>query len=140
MRCFEILINGKRVAVMGHEDAQRLSATIEANRGIEVAAVDLMAELPLRKAHATYASWPGETLKLGDEVTVRVVEVPNADPPATVVSEDVGQVSEPQGNPWPICATCGKPWHKTEGMVSGRGVHLCNTCLNDFAELRKDEA
>jgi hypothetical protein len=137
MRCFEILVNGKRVALVGHEAAERLTAEIETNRNIDVAVVDLVAEFPVRQAHATYASWPGQTLKMGDEITIRVVDVPSADEPATIVTEDLGQVSEHQGNPWPMCATCGKPWHQTEGMVSGRGVHLCDACLKQFAAIRQ---
>ena len=137
MRCFEILINGKRVALVGHADADRLTAEVETNRNIDVAALDLVAEFPVKGAQATYASWPGGTLKIGDEVTIRLVDVSSADEPATVVTEDLGQVSEHQGNSWPICATCGKPWRKTEGMVSGRGVHLCDACLKKFAEIRQ---
>jgi hypothetical protein len=137
MRCFEILVNGKRVAVIGHKEAQRLTASVETNPHIEVAAVDLVAELPLRNAHVTHASWPDQTLKVGDELTVRVVDVPSADAPATVVSQDLGQMSEEEGSPWPMCATCGKAWHDTEGMVSGRGVHICDACLKQFAEIRQ---
>jgi hypothetical protein len=137
MRCFEILINGKRVALVGHQAAERLVAEIETNRNIDVAALTLVAEFPVSGARATYASWPDGTLKIGDEMTVRLVDVPSADEPATIVTEDLGQVSEHQGNPWPICATCGKAWHQSEGMVSGRGVHLCDECVEKFAEIRQ---
>jgi len=137
MRCFEILINGKRVALVGHEAAERLTVAIETNRSIDVAALDLIAEFPVKDASATYASWPSGTLKIGDELTVRLVDVASPDEPASIVTEDLGQVSEHQGNSWPICATCGKPWHETEGMVSSRGVHLCDDCLRKSAEIRK---
>src|SRR5256885_2370576 len=100
MRCFEILINGKRVALIGDESAQRLTACIETNpeiAKIDVAVVELVAELPIRDRHITYASWPDQRLKAGDELTLRVVDVASADVPATVVSEDLGQISEQDG-------------------------------------------
>ena len=53
MRCFEILVNGKRVALVGHADAERLTAEIETNRNIDVAALDLVAEFPVKGPQAT---------------------------------------------------------------------------------------
>jgi hypothetical protein len=69
-------------------------------------------------------------------LTLRVVDVPSADAPATVVSQDLGQISEHEGTPWPLCATCGKAWHDSEGLVSSRGVYLCDACLKHFASIR----
>ncbi len=136
MKCFEILVNGKRVAVIGHADAQCLTASVETNPEIDAAIVDLTAELPVRDGKARFASWPDATLRVGDDLTIRVVEVERADDPVTVIGVGVGQ-TEAQETPWPICVTCGKPWYETEGMVGNRGVRICNACLEGFVALRQ---
>ena len=135
MRCLEILLNGKRLALIGHADAERTTAIVEATRGIDLAMVDLTAELPIRDGRETFASWAGASLAVGDELTVRVIDAPSSDQ-ATIVARDIGQIESSSANQWPLCVTCGKPWHETRGMVSARGVYLCDTCVAEFATLR----
>lgn len=97
MIAFEVSVNGKRVCVAGAEDVQALQVNVAASGklgtksvlapweegdGIDMSYVagGLIRTSPPGKD--VYAWWDtGTPLKIGDEVTVKIVEVETADAP-----------------------------------------------------------
>jgi hypothetical protein len=87
MIAFEVSVNGERRYVAGHTDARMLSIWMHGNFtvlpvvhksfGVHTSiAVPGAAEGDLHTL-----SYPGNRLSVGDEVTIRIIEVDRADPP-----------------------------------------------------------
>lgn len=84
MVAFEILVNGKKLYTIGAGDFGILSALVhwdrihnKTGRVYERACVRGNA---MHGSDKTHSVWPDENLKVGDEVTVRIIETDNCDP------------------------------------------------------------
>ena len=83
MLAFEVTVNGKRRYVAGHADEQFLQLILWGNNGVERGAsintfVAVPADCPGGLATLSYQS---EQIGIGDELTVRIVDVEAADVP-----------------------------------------------------------
>src|SRR6266850_341766 len=114
MRCFEVWINDKRVGLVGHAEAETVSATLEATTGIDVVILELIAELSSRDEKMAYATWGTHSASVSDELRIRIVESPSADPGAVVV-QGIGEVAST--TVWPLCSFCGRSYHDANHMV-----------------------
>ena len=84
---FEILVNGKKRQVVGDLSADMLSITLQAIsaelRKRPDPRIRLVANGIASGSAESHLSWPDHTgLSVGDEITVRIVEVDAADTPA----------------------------------------------------------
>lgn len=90
MVAFEVLVNGRRRYVAGHPDAQTLSIWVRgAFPGLTAVPAFLgmhgVVGLPSPSAgegQLETLTYPGDQLAIGDEVTIRIIEVDRADPPS----------------------------------------------------------
>jgi hypothetical protein len=104
----EVELNGKRLVVAGAEDLALLSAQIGAGAGSTNDTIRVGTDVHLtvmgltspksssRVANLTWIN--GLSLKMGDSVTFRIVQVSQPDPPATVLrtptSQELAAVAE----------------------------------------------
>lgn len=87
MVAFEILVNGKRLYTIGAGDFGVVSADVHWDRiQKKTGQVHERARVmghALHVADNTHSLWPNEDLKVGDEVTIRIIETDDCDPPAS---------------------------------------------------------
>jgi hypothetical protein len=90
MKALSVLHNGKPVCTAGGDDISVLGATVSVAQvdgngdtflGLAVSGISL-------KSRVVY--WPVPTLSMGDEVTIRLNEVDQGDPPQQVSEADAG--------------------------------------------------
>ena len=84
MLAFEVLINGKRRYLAGHLDAHSLHLILWGNNRFERGAtvttsINVPHDVPGGFATLSYDS---ESIAIGDELTIRVIDAEAADPPA----------------------------------------------------------
>jgi hypothetical protein len=83
----EVSVNGKRRYVAGHIDASSLVVMVQVIRPFPEAPVSSILHgvvgVPVEGRQQTDSlPYPSDRLSVGDEVTVRIVEVDSADPPS----------------------------------------------------------
>jgi hypothetical protein len=84
MVAFEVSVNGKRRYVAGHPDAQMLNICVTGSRPAIAGlfGVHGLVAVPSKaEGELDTLSYPNDRLSVGDEVTIRIVEVDRADPP-----------------------------------------------------------
>jgi hypothetical protein len=137
MICFEVSLNGKEIARVGHPDAATLVAVLEATPSVQAIGLELTGELPPQDGNAVIASWGNHACHVGDELTIRVVDAAEAADPAVFV-QGIGEVGSPaQGRVWPMCCLCGKSYHDVHSMVATERAHVCDSCIDALIELRR---
>jgi hypothetical protein len=95
MLAFEVSINGKRRYVAGHADAQMMYVIVSANRHAHGAGVSAFIAIPhANSGGSATLSYQNDFLSLGDEITLRVVDVVTADPPVRISTGDGSVVIE----------------------------------------------
>lgn len=87
MIAFDVLVNGKPLYTIGAGDFGLLSANVQFERiqtkSGRIHERTFVAGKALHGIDTTHSDWPEGMLKVGDEVTVRVVETGSYDPPVT---------------------------------------------------------
>lgn len=136
MICFEVSLNGKPIARVGHPEAATLAALLEATPSVQAVGLELTGELPSQGDKAVFASWGKHACHVGDELTLRVVDAPEAAQPAIVV-EGIGELSSAASGAWPICCLCGKSHHDVHLMMPTDRAHVCDSCIDALVELRR---
>jgi hypothetical protein len=86
MKAFAVLVNGRAIGTMGVGDNGLLSAMIHwsSGRPAEIAGEFFMMLGGVEHCaggQRDHLRWPAPSLRLGDEVTIRFVEVEKVDPP-----------------------------------------------------------
>ena len=85
MVAFEVLVNGKRRYVAGHTDAHflqiEMTGTFPATASGVFAVHGFFALPATKEDQLESSSYPSERVSVGDQVTIRVIEVDRADPP-----------------------------------------------------------
>jgi hypothetical protein len=137
MMCFEVSLNGKEIARVGHPNAATLVAVLEATPSVQAAGLELTGELPPQGDNAVFASWGSHACHVGDELTIRIVDAADARQPAVFV-QGFGEVgSTEDSGRWPICCLCGKSYHEVHAMVVTERAHVCDSCIDALVELRR---
>jgi len=80
MRAFDVLLNGKRLCVAGVGDNGVLSTIVNHVAGFGRDEVSLRVG-GLASATEEHVTWRALTLRVGDEVTVRIIEADSVDKP-----------------------------------------------------------
>jgi hypothetical protein len=93
MVALEVSVNGKRRYVAGHIDASSLVVMVQVIRPVPQApALPRLlgvVGVPVEGRQQTDSlPYPSDRLSIGDEVTVRIVEVDSADPPSKPSNPD----------------------------------------------------
>jgi hypothetical protein len=88
MKAFTVLVNGRKVATIGIGASGLLSALVHwaAGRPPSIGGEFFMMLGGLDNTagpHGEHVRWPAPPLALGDEVTIRLVEVEQVDPPSS---------------------------------------------------------
>lgn len=87
MIAIEIRVNGKLVATCGADDVRNISAMVSARRNKDNATGDFayvlecMGVRPKSSSTEEVLKWVGTRIALGDDVSIRVVEVSQAQEP-----------------------------------------------------------
>jgi hypothetical protein len=82
MLAFEVAINGKRRYLAGHEDARSLILLVSGDCFVRDAHAMTSVIVPYGgPADSATLSYESDPLSVGDEMTVRVVDVEKPDPP-----------------------------------------------------------
>ncbi len=87
MLAFDVLLNGKKMMLAGFEDWDVLHAILSAHHAQEEGADDELEmsvgglALPRIEGQHEHVRWARLRLSIGDEVTIRLVEVSRADTP-----------------------------------------------------------
>jgi hypothetical protein len=138
MICFEVSLNGREIARVGHPDAATLVAALEATPSAQAIGLELTGELPPRGDKTVFASWGNHACRVGDELTVRIVDAAEAGEPAVFV-EGLGEVEsiEDRGA-WPMCCLCGTSYRDVHALVATGRAHGCDSCVDALVELRRE--
>jgi len=135
----KIHLNGQLAAVMGHENAECLQVTIYAS-GNNTGAVHLLTHGSINEtpSYRTTRQWvEPRSLKLGDSVSVEVVEAERPDP-GTVATEHGRKVTGERAELF--CSWCGKSEHSVRKVVAGPQVCICDECVRLIAEIVNEGA
>ena len=84
MLAFEVAVNGKRRYVAGHRDEQFLQLVLWGRNRVELrgASINTFIAVPNDSPGGSVTlSYPPEVIGIGDEVTIRIVDVQSADAP-----------------------------------------------------------
>ena len=75
-------------------------------------------------------SWrPDHRMQVGDELRVRIVEVPSVDEPTNVAPARLMEDVRPQ------CSFCGGTKEDARGMTYSSKAAICRKCLDRFSEM-----
>jgi len=134
MKCFEVIINGKRVCTAGiGEDGVLTSVVtfVKRNRSAEETAETKenndseslnirVGGIANRETGAMeQVEWLEQRLVVGDEITIRIIEASECDEPN---SKEVTYIE---------CSFCGKKQNDVAKLIAGPAVFICNECVDD---------
>ncbi len=127
MICFEIQINGKKICRAGLGQFGVLSCVISwvNNRQLPVEdegkSVSLnVGGLTIPENHTgEFVTWVRESLTVGDEVSMKIVEAIDADEP----------VERQPGAREPHCSFCGKAASMVSRIIEAQQVNICSECV-----------
>ena len=138
MICFEVSLNGKEIARVGHAEAATLVAVLEATPSFQAVGLELTGELPSQCDKAAFASWGKHACDVGDELTIRIVDAAEASQAAVFV-RGIGEVCSTEDlGAWPICCLYGKSYHDVYAKVATERAHICDSCIDALVELRRE--
>jgi ClpX C4-type zinc finger len=142
MLCFEVQLNGKKKLLAGYENVSELGLSIETLE--EEGFLEVNAGIWNETSPAEYLFWDSFDLKIGDEVTIKLLDSNNPDPP-TRISQDP-EVPEnaktPRTQRQMLCSSCKKSFRDVDNIIKMPGVILCNECIElikDFESECEDE-
>ena len=85
-----------------------------------------------REAGSENVTWqPNHRMRVGDELVVRLVDVPEVEAPTEVKPARKGEDVHPR------CAFCGATKEEALGMIYGREAAICPGCVDRFHERRR---
>ena len=134
MKCFEVIINGKKVCTAGIEDNGVLTAILSFTRrknsselnaetqqlnyseSLDLSVGGLANRGPKMNEHI---EWLNQNLAVGDEILIRIIEAPECDEPNT---KEVSYLE---------CSFCKKKQAEVVKLIAGPAVFVCNECVDD---------
>jgi hypothetical protein len=141
MKCFEVKVNGEKLCTAGIGDDGVLTTVVSfakrSNSTDETAQdSDNPERLHLRVSGVAgpepgvmeHLEWLDQSLSVGDEITIRIVETPECDKPNNREETPIE------------CSFCRKRQDQVEKLIAGPAVFICNECVGDCsAALAKRE-
>jgi hypothetical protein len=128
MVCIEILHNGKRLCVMGHEKSDSMQISLLYVKDGDVLGLSTWAYVRQTPELQETLSWLKErpVIRVGDTIEMKVTR--DLAPDAGHLSSSFGRrVAE--GQQELFCSFCGKSQHDVKKMVAGPRVFICNECV-----------
>lgn len=128
MLCFEIWLNGKRLGVIGHNDALTLSAEVMFHNKNDSQFLGLSSITNPEGAEVKDCSWEAPQLGAGDEVLIKLVQSNTPMPPDH-------ELLFAQRMPWPWggnveqCSFCGSEAAEGLGLFEGHDARICSQCI-----------
>jgi len=143
MLCFEIQLNGKKKLLAGHKDLSELGLSIDTLD--EKAFLEVNAGIYKGSSPPDYLFWDGVDFKVGDEITVKLLDSNEPDPPTRISHDhdDSSNDKKPKVQRQMLCSSCKKPFRERDKMIKMPSVILCNECIdsiNDFISDCPDES
>lgn len=138
MLCLEILVNGERKYVAGHEQMEKMRASLYLTEagGPRLFVVD--ADFKKTETLAENVFWPVLEPKIGDEVQIRIVQSNAPNKPDRVVSR--GKKENENGEQILYCSICGKNHKEAKKLVTSKEVNVCDECFQLLGEIFNNEA
>lgn len=137
MLCLEVSVNGERKTLAGVADAETLSAAIRSYPGLGESNVLVTGEVLPTGQPTAEAKWFSCPLKVGDEVSVRLVD---SNDPSPVQLGRVNPTNVATDSVPIICAFCGKPHTDVEAMIASTRAFICRACVMVLYELATEPA
>ena len=131
MICFEVQINGKEICRAGLGDFGVLSCLVSwvnnRNRPLEDGAKSVSLNvggltIPENQT-GEFVTWVRESLTVGDEVRMKIVEAIDAD----------GPVERQPGHREPYCSFCGKVASQVSKINEAPKANICSECVFQYA-------
>ena len=132
MKCFEVTINRKKVCTAGVGDDGVLTSIVtfvkrnNSSEGTEKVPANDSENLDLRVGGLAnrgpgvteQVEWLHQSLAVGDEITIKIVEASECDEPNT---KEVTYVQ---------CSFCSKKQAEVVKLIAGPAVFICNDCVD----------
>ena len=139
MLCVEILHNGKRLCVMGHEKADSMQISLmyvkRDNALILTTDADVSQTPDLRETLSWLRDQPA--IREGDTIELRLAHDLVPDPGH--VSHSFGKRVTGEKQQELYCSFCGKSQHKVKRLIAGPHVFICNECVGLCNDIIRDE-
>ena len=139
MFCYEISINGEKKNCIGHEDMESIHASVYYN--ILGSQPHMTNSIDVRISEDCVQSlrWKYDQLKVGDEVSIRLIDCDNPDAPDETVS--FGTLLHDTGKKEIFCSFCGRSEDESEVIFSDKGANICGVCVTEyFSIIEEDKA
>ncbi len=132
MICFEVTVNGRRIALAGQVDALALSASVEYHRMHPDHYLNVNA-VAWREGtrRSTDSTWETPLLIPGDEARVRIVEGEQADNPRWQETSGV-RMPPPWGGGEERCSFCGGDRQHRKTIFDRPAVKICDGCVDCY--------
>jgi hypothetical protein len=128
MKAFEITLNGTRQCTAGVEDGVLTAilsfvrrTTDETKQAAASESLDIRVGglANIGPGISEQVEWLYHTLSVGDEVTIKILELQECDEPSTRETHYVQ------------CSFCGKKQEEVQKLIAGPGCYICDLCVND---------
>ena len=138
MLCVEILHNGKRLCVMGHEKAESMQVSLfyvkRANALMLTTHADVSPTADLSEALSWLRDLPA--IREGDTIELRLAADLVPDPGHVTHSFGKRVTGEQQEL---FCSFCGRSQHKVKRLIAGPRVFICNECVDLCNDVIRDD-
>jgi hypothetical protein len=135
MLCYEVLLNGARVCLAGDTRARLLSTSLISSRGADIASLRVDADLVVTPTHLESVRWTEASLRIGDELLIRITDSATADVPKPVQS--FGRRITAVGETEDSCSFCGEKGEVR--LIKGIAGNICDKCVALCQEILEEE-
>ncbi len=133
MLCLEILVNGERKYVAGHEQMEKMRASLYLTEADGPRIFVVNADFKQTETLSEDAFWPVLEPKVGDEIQIRILQNGTPNKPDRVVSR--GKKENEHGEQILYCSFCGKSHHEVKKLITSKEVNVCDECFQLLGEI-----
>lgn len=130
MLCLEVRINGKKVAVVGHENMEVMRSTVVYHQSLSAPRFDSSITVRKDPKFVQDARWKDHLLEIGDEVCIRVIESDTPDSPDKIVS--YGSPLNSMDDESIHCSFCGRNKHEVDLILKHPAANVCDKCVQEL--------
>ena len=128
MRCFEITLNGKKLAVAGAPGALAVNGFLQLiEPSTDVSSFRFSGLIPVAPDHAERGLWAEGKLNLGDELAVRLVDSASPD---TWKVQSIEGAGAPAEDSRVACSFCGKRRKDVKHLLAAGRACICDECVS----------
>jgi hypothetical protein len=119
MICFEVYINGQKVCLagIGNDGVLAVMATFIASSESQRTDFRVGGLIKVDAETQQQIEWLDRELKVGDDVTIKIVEAETYDAPMN------------QKTQYLHCSFCGKKQEEVSKLIAGPNNYICNECV-----------